>query len=127
MQRRDWSSCRRRASLRPSIPAILSAEATRRLFKRLRGTYDYVIVDLPPLTPIVDVRATTPWIDGYILTIEWGRTNIDVVQHALRTAPDVRDALIGAVLNKVDMNSIGRYDSREARYYRYKDYTRSAA
>jgi succinoglycan biosynthesis transport protein ExoP len=106
---------------------ILSAEATRKLFDTLRATYDYVIVDLPPLTPIVDVRATTPWIDGYILTIEWGRTDIDVVRHALNTAPDVRQSLIGAILNKADMNAIGRYDRSERPYPGYKNNALTAA
>ncbi len=90
---------------------ILFAESTRKLFEKLRASYDYVIVDLPPLTPLVDVRATVPWIDGYILAIEWGRTNIDVVQHALHSAPGVHRRLIGAVLNKADMSSIARYGS----------------
>jgi exopolysaccharide transport family protein len=106
---------------------ILSAEATRKLFDSLRASYDYVIVDLPPLTPIVDVRATTPWIDGYILTIEWGRTDIDVVRHALNTAPDVRQSLIGAILNKADMNAIGRYDRSERPYPGYKNRALTAA
>jgi succinoglycan biosynthesis transport protein ExoP len=106
---------------------ILSSEATRNLFEALRASYDYVIVDLPPLTPIVDVRATAPWIDGYILTIEWGRTNIDVVQHALNTAPDVRQSLIGAILNKADMNAIGRYDRSERPYPGYKNNALEAA
>jgi capsular exopolysaccharide synthesis family protein len=106
---------------------ILSAEATRKLFDTLRASYDYVIVDLPPLTPVVDVRATAPWIDGYILTIEWGRTDIDVVRHALNTAPDVRQSLIGAILNKADMNAIGRYDRSERPYPGYKNKALTAA
>ena len=39
---------------------ILAAEEMRRLFDRLRATYDYIIVDLPPLAPLVDVRVTSP-------------------------------------------------------------------
>ena len=68
---------------------ILSAEQTRKLFDKLRTMYDYIIVDLPPLTPVVDVRATTALIDCFILVVEWGRTKIDVVEHALHTAPNV--------------------------------------
>ena len=71
----------------------------RELFDRLRASYDYVIVDLPPLAPIVDVRTTTPLVDCFILVVEWGRTKIDVVQHALYTAPNVYESLIGTVLN----------------------------
>src|SRR6266850_579885 len=103
---------------------ILSADQTRKLFDKLRATYDYVIVDLPPLAPIVDVRATTPLIDCFILVVEWGRTTTDVVQHALHAAPNVYDALIGTVLNKTDMRAMKRYDSYRNDYYNNEHYTR---
>ena len=103
---------------------ILSAEHTRKLFDKLRATYDYVIVDLPPLAPIVDVRATTPLIDCFILVVEWGRTRTDVVQHALHTAPNVYEALIGTVLNKTDMKAMRRYDNYRNDYYNNEHYTR---
>ena len=53
-------------------------------------SYDYVVVDLSPLAPIVDVRATTHLVDSYIFVIEWGRTKIDVVKHALAVAQGCR-------------------------------------
>jgi succinoglycan biosynthesis transport protein ExoP len=103
---------------------ILSAEQTRKLFDKLRASYDYVIVDLPPLAPIVDVRATTPLIDCFILVVEWGRTRTDVVQHALHTAPNVYEALIGTVLNKTDMKAMKRYDNYHNDYYNNEYYSR---
>jgi succinoglycan biosynthesis transport protein ExoP len=103
---------------------ILSSEQTGKLFDKLRGSYDYVIVDLPPLAPIVDVRATTPLIDCFILVVEWGRTRTDVVQHALHTAPNVYEALVGTVLNKTDMRAMKRYDNYLNDYYNNEHYTR---
>ena len=38
---------------------FLAGDATTALFKQLRANYDYVIVDLSPLMPVVDARATT--------------------------------------------------------------------
>jgi polysaccharide biosynthesis transport protein len=102
---------------------ILSSEQTGKLFDKLRGSYDYVIVDLPPLAPIVDVRTTTPLIDCFVLVVEWGRTKTDVVQHALHTAPNVYEALIGAVLNKTDMRAMKRYDNYLNDYYNNEHYT----
>jgi capsular exopolysaccharide synthesis family protein len=103
---------------------ILSADTVSKLFDRLRQTYDYVIVDLPPLTPLVDVRVTAPLIDCYVLVVEWGRTKIDVVQHALHTAPTICDSLIGAVLNKTDIRAMARYDSYRSDYYDDSHYIR---
>ena len=33
--------------------------------------------------PIVDVRASTNLVDGYVYVVEWGRTRIDAVEQAL--------------------------------------------
>jgi exopolysaccharide transport family protein len=96
---------------------LLSTDSMHKLFDRLRASYDYVIVDLPPLTPLVDVRATTQLVDHFILVVEWGQTKIDVVKHALHTAPTIHDSLIGTVLNKTDIKAMARYDSYLRDYY----------
>ena len=56
-------------------------------------------------------------VDGFVLAVEWGRTNVDVVKHALHTAPNVGDALIGVALTKTNMKKIGRYDNYYDEYY----------
>ena len=103
---------------------VLASQTTARLFDDLRERYDYVIVDLPPLAPLVDVRATPHLVDGYFLVIEWGRTKIDVAQHVLRSAPNVRENLLGTILNKVDMEYMGRYDVHRRKYYYNKHFAR---
>jgi len=103
---------------------ILCADTISKLFDRLRASYDYVIVDLPPLSPLVDVRVTAPLIDCYVLVVEWGRTKIDVAQHALHTAPMISDALIGAVLNKTDIKAMAQYDTYRSDYYDDSHYLR---
>jgi succinoglycan biosynthesis transport protein ExoP len=55
---------------------VLAADATRALFKDLRAKYDYVLVDLSPLVPVVDTRATTGFVDSYVFVTEWGRTKV---------------------------------------------------
>ncbi|TFW54451.1 polysaccharide biosynthesis tyrosine autokinase [Bradyrhizobium sp. MOS001] len=103
---------------------VLAADSMRKLFDQLRSTYDYVIVDLPPLTPLVDVRSTTTFIDCYVLVVEWGQTKVEVVKHALHTAPNVYECLIGAVLNKTDIKAMSRYDTQCRDYYRDEHYIR---
>jgi succinoglycan biosynthesis transport protein ExoP len=105
---------------------VLAGEQTKKLFEALRAEYDYVVVDLPPLAPIVDVRATTTLIDCFILVVEWGRTTTDVVQHALHTAPNVYEAVAGTVLNKTDMKAINRYDRYCGEYYNNEHFVRYA-
>jgi capsular exopolysaccharide synthesis family protein len=103
---------------------VLASEPTAKLFDGLRERYDYVIVDLPPLAPLIDVRATPHLVDGYFLVVEWGRTKIDVVQHALKSAPGVYGNLCGTILNKVDMEYMSRYDVHRRKYYYNKQFAR---
>jgi len=103
---------------------ILGSAATKKLFDNLRESYDYVIVDLSPLAPVVDVRATAGLVDSYVFVIEWGRTKFDVVEHALRNARGVFDNLLGIVLNKADLKVLSRYDAYRGNYYKNKHYIR---
>jgi exopolysaccharide transport family protein len=103
---------------------ILSDDQTKKLFGELRETYDYVIVDLPPLAPVVDARAVSTLLDSFILIVEWGRTTADVIEHALNSAPTVSDSLLGVVLNKTDMKAMKRYASHFGDYYNHEHYVR---
>jgi succinoglycan biosynthesis transport protein ExoP len=104
---------------------ILQGNAIKSLFDDvLRSTYDYIIVDLSPLAPVVDVRATTGLVDSYIFLIEWGQTKVDVVKQALKEADGIHDNLLGVVLNKVDMQVMARYEGYRSQYYRNKYFAR---
>jgi succinoglycan biosynthesis transport protein ExoP len=102
---------------------ILTTEQMRKLFEKLRSGYDYVIVDLPPMTPIVDVRASSDLVDCFVFVVEWGRTKIDVVKHALHTAPNVFENVVGTVLNKTDFKGMASYDAYRSDYYSESHYT----
>ena len=79
----------------------------RKFFDSLRHSYDYIIVDFAPLMPIVDVRASTNLVDAFIYVVAWGHTRTDFVEQALRSARGVYEHLLGVVLNKVDLRSLG--------------------
>lgn len=100
---------------------ILASAAMKSLIDKLRSTFDYVIVDFPPLAPVVDTRTTTGFIDSYVYVIEWGKTKIEVVEHSLSNAREVYDRLLGVVLNKADMSVLQRYERYRTTYY-YRKY-----
>jgi succinoglycan biosynthesis transport protein ExoP len=103
---------------------VLASKQIRELFDTLRGMYDYVIVDLSPLAPVVDVRVMTPLVDSFLFVVEWGHTKIDVAQLALANARNVCSNLLGIVLNKADMRVFGRYASDHVKYYNNAEYAR---
>jgi polysaccharide biosynthesis transport protein len=103
---------------------ILASDAMKQLFDRLRARYDYVIVDLSPLGPVIDVRSTMRFIDTYLFVIEWGKTRIGVVEDALSAANVVYENLLGVILNKVDIKLLSQYDGDRGEYYYNPHYSR---
>jgi polysaccharide biosynthesis transport protein len=101
---------------------ILASEAFRQLVDGLRKVYDYIIIDFPPLAPVVDVRATTNLVDSYVFVIEWGRTRLNMVQRQLNSAPEIFDRLLGIILNKANVRVLERYEDYYGRYYYKKNY-----
>jgi polysaccharide biosynthesis transport protein len=88
---------------------VLASSAVKDLLTKLSATFDYVFVDLPPLTPAIDVRSTTQFIQHYILVMEWGKTRIDAVEDALIAARMLKERLLGVVLNKTDTAELEHY------------------
>ena len=104
----------------PDPPSILSGIELRRVFGKLREQYQFIVVDLPALSCVVDTSATTEFIDSYVLVIEWGRTNRDLVEQLLRSTPRFSKSILGAVLNKVDVKKMATYQPYLNGYYHFK-------
>jgi len=108
----------------PHTNEILASAAMKHVIDTLRAAYDYIIVDLSPVAPIVDVRATGHIIDTYVYVIEWGQTKIDVVERGLSEAQPIYDRLLGVVLNKVDTSTQNRYERYHGNHYHRKYYSK---
>ena len=98
---------------------FLGSGASREFLEKLRQQYDYIVLDLPPLAPVVDVRAGGAIVDGFVLVVQWGKTPIPTVQRALASAQAVQYKLLGAVLNNVDLRTMRRYGrgQQESEFY----------
>lgn len=106
----------------PHTNELLASTAMKDMIEDLRSRYDYVILDLPPLLPVVDARATTAYVDSYIYVIEWGQTKKEAVRHALASAPELYENILGVILNKADMAALVRYDHTRKSIYDNKYY-----
>ena len=108
----------------PHTNEILASAAFKKCIDVLRTKYDYIIVDLSPVAPIVDVRATGHFIDTYVYIVEWGKTKIEVIERGLAEASNVSDRLLGVVLNKVDTSAQSRYELYHGNKYHKKYYAK---
>jgi succinoglycan biosynthesis transport protein ExoP len=96
----------------------------KKLIGSLEEAYDYVLVDLPPLMPVVDVRSTTQLVDSYLFVVQWGQTSVEVVERALSSAHNVYEKLLGIVLNKADLETMRTYSGEGDSGYKNRYYQR---
>lgn len=89
---------------------LISSPAMKALLAKLSALYDYVIVDLPPIGPVVDGRAAASLLDATVLIVEWGEVPRRTVKIALGSSPTVQEKLVGVLLNKVDPQKIRTYE-----------------
>jgi succinoglycan biosynthesis transport protein ExoP len=104
---------------------LISGPGMRDLIEAARQSFDYIVVDLPPLGPVVDAKAFAPLADGFVLVAEWGATPRALVRSALQAEPVIAAKTLGLVLNKTDVRQLPRYGlfgSAEQYLDRYSSY-----
>jgi Mrp family chromosome partitioning ATPase/capsular polysaccharide biosynthesis protein len=85
--------------------------------------FDYIIVDLPPFAAVADARSLSALSDCFVLVAEWGQTNRGSVWKFLNGEREIRDRLLGVVLNKVDLGRLKQYEQAdEPQYHPYREY-----
>jgi succinoglycan biosynthesis transport protein ExoP len=97
--------------------ALISSAKMAAMLERLREHYEYIFVDLPPIAPVVDVRAAAHLLDGLLVVIEWGATSKDVIAEVVGEDEIIRGSAIGAVLNKANRATLRRLESYKGRYF----------
>ncbi|GEO18582.1 AAA family ATPase [Microvirga aerophila] len=90
-------------STAPTQTMLLASSEMEALLSEVRAQYRYVVMDLPPLAPVVDAEAMRDLIDYFVLVVEWGRTELNVIQEVLQSADLIQPRILGAVLNKAEM------------------------
>ena len=93
---------------------LLRSISLQRLIDELRGRFDWIVVDTPPVVPFSDAAVIQGLADGTLLIVRAGATPIATVERALEALEGGN--LLGVVLNDVTTTPVDRY------YYRYDDY-----
>ncbi len=90
---------------------VLGLDGTARLIAELKGKYDLVLVDLPPLRAVADAHGVDHLMDSLVMVVEWAKTDRDLVMEALERITRGGAMILGVVLNKVDPKRQQRYPS----------------
>lgn len=108
----------------PSVPnpsELLEDFAFEALLQKLRSEYDYILIDTPPLLSVSDALITAKHCNGAIFIIESKLVSYKVLQKAKRQLEQTGCRILGAVLNKIDLQE-DRYYSRYGYYKYYSKY-----
>ncbi|WP_275579803.1 polysaccharide biosynthesis tyrosine autokinase [Nocardioides nitrophenolicus] len=104
----------------PNPTEILQSKITHDLIRRLRSSYDMVIIDAPPLLPVADASVLAKLADGVIIVVRHAKTTREQVNEAINRLNQVGARLYGVVVNMVAKRAIGSY------YYYYYEETSPA-
>jgi succinoglycan biosynthesis transport protein ExoP len=103
---------------------LLTSAQMHKLLAEASSAFDYIIVDLPPLGPVVDARAMAGRIDGFIFVTEWGKTARRAVRNTMENEVHIRKKCLGVILNKVDTEKLKLYRAYGSSEYYHSRYTR---
>ena len=81
--------------------------------EELRGMYDYIILDLPPVTVVSDALAVSKLLDGVVVTVRADHSDRQMLAECMRQLKMVDVRILGFVYREAD-------DSKKRYGYRYK-------
>jgi polysaccharide biosynthesis transport protein len=111
----------------PNPSELLSSARMQNLIANLQaGPFDWVIIDTPPVLAVTDAVIIAPYVSGIVFVIGSEMTRRAHAERAIETIQSGRPNIIGAVLNRVDLNRNKYYYSRYYGYH-YKNYYGSEA
>jgi receptor protein-tyrosine kinase len=90
----------------PMYPSeMLGSRQMGHLLEELRSTFDYVIIDAPPLLPVTDAAVLSKLADGAILVARHGVTTRQQLTQAASDLHRIEARLLGVVLNRVPVRA----------------------
>jgi protein-tyrosine kinase len=95
---------------------MLAGERIRSFFLKVRGYFDIVLLDLPPILPVADTIAIRDVVDGFIMVYRAGFTPYPMFQQAVEELG--AEQIIGVVLNGVLQKKETYYQKYYGEYYK---------
>jgi capsular exopolysaccharide synthesis family protein len=103
----------------PNPSELIGSQRFRDFLASLHDHFDWVVVDSPPVMAVTDAALAAHSASGVLFVVGAEMTSRHAAKRALEQLEQVRAKLVGAVLNKVDLERNAYYYSQ---YYR-REYT----
>jgi succinoglycan biosynthesis transport protein ExoP len=99
------------------IHEVFRSERLPELLTQARERYDYVILDTPPIVPVVDSALLARIVDGVLLVVSANKTPRKLLEEALNELDPAK--VVGIVFNN-DRRPLYGYDTNYRRYFSRK-------
>jgi succinoglycan biosynthesis transport protein ExoP len=104
----------------PNAAELVGSPQMEQLVLEARKTYDFILIEVPPIMSVVDLKMMERFIDRFVFVVEWGQTKRRVVQETLSEAHTIRDRILSIILNKADPSALRSMESyKGARFHDY--------
>lgn len=90
------------APVRLSSPELLASPRMHATLDSLRRQFDTIIIDAPPLLPVLDGRILADHCDQIVMVMTWRRTPKQMARRALKALGANAPKILGVVVNEVD-------------------------
>ena len=104
----------------PNPSELLGSNRMQMFLKSLRGSYDYVILDLPPVTVVTDAVLASKFVDGMVVVVRSDRAVRGALADTIRQLRLVDARILGFVFNGAAESGRGYYKSKS--YYKQNQY-----
>lgn len=91
------------------------------LIAAVRNTFEYIIIDTPPIGSVVDAAVIAKYCDGSILVLAEDKASRMEARWAVEQIRTANPNILGAVLNKVEIGR-GSYYAKNYKNYYQKNY-----
>ena len=92
-------------------------ERLLKLLTGLKNTFDYIIIDTPPLGSVIDAAVIAQVCDGSILVLAADNSSRSEAKGVVGQLKAANSNLLGVVLNKVDVHTGSYYGKKYGGYY----------
>lgn len=101
----------------PNPAELVGSEKMSQLLSYLKETYDYIIIDTPPVLSVTDPQLLALKADGTLMVIREGKARQKLILNAYKELKKLNINVIGSILNDCGQK-MGGYSQY---YYQYED------
>ena len=107
----------------PNPSELLASDRFNELMRLFQDSYDFVILDTPPVSVVTDAMVMKDSISGILLVLKHGSTKEQDIAECIRRFEFSNVNLLGFVLNAIEQKSgIGYYRRKKDGYGNYESY-----